>query len=79
MSRRLHEPPPSLSKRAAYVLLAAAAWTLFIWITRIGNILGDDDRSTGFKVVHVVLALISVAFAIAIAWIGLRALRARRA
>jgi small neutral amino acid transporter SnatA (MarC family) len=68
-----------VNRRAAYVLLAAAAWTLFIWITRISNIVGDDERSTGFKVVHVVLALISVAFAIAIAWIGLRALRTRRA
>jgi hypothetical protein len=68
-----------MSRRAAFVLLAAAAWTLFIWITRISNIVGDDERSTSFKVVHVVLALISVAFAIAIAWIGLRALRARRA
>jgi hypothetical protein len=59
-------------------LLAAAAWTLFIWLTRIANILGDDDRSTGFKVVHVVLAAVSVGFAIAIGTIGLRALRARR-
>ncbi len=67
-----------ISRRAAFVLLAAAAWTLFIWVTRISNIVGDDERSTGFKVVHVVLALVSVAFAIAIAWIGLRALRTRR-
>ncbi len=67
-----------ISRRAAFVLLAAAAWTLFIWVTRVSNIVGDDERSTGFKVVHVVLALVSVAFAIAIAWIGLRALRTRR-
>lgn len=50
----------------ALVLRAAAAWTVFIWVTRIGNILGDDRRSTGFKAVHVVLALISIAFAVAI-------------
>jgi len=48
---------------------------MFIWLTRISNILGDDERSTGFKIVHVVLAAISVAFALAIGWIGLRALR----
>jgi hypothetical protein len=67
-----------VSRRAAWVLLAAAGWTFFIWITRIANILGDDDRSAGFKVVHVVLALVSVAFATAIAVIGYRALRERQ-
>jgi hypothetical protein len=66
-----------MTKRAAWVLLAAAGWTFFIWITRIANILGDDDRSAGFKVVHVVLALVSVVFATAIAVIGYRALRER--
>jgi hypothetical protein len=63
-----------LSRRAATVLLAAAGWTLFVWLTRIWNILGDD-RSTGFKVVHSLLAAVSVAFAIAIGLIGWRALR----
>jgi hypothetical protein len=64
-----------MTKRTAWVLLAAAGWTFFIWITRIGNILGDDSRSTGFKVVHVVLALISVGFAVAITVIAVRGLR----
>lgn len=63
-----------MSRRAAGVLLAAAVWTLFVWLTRIGNILGDD-RSTSFKVVHVVLAAVSVGFGLAIGWIGLRAWR----
>jgi hypothetical protein len=58
------------------VLLAAAAWTVFVWGNRILNILRDDeDRSTGFVVVHVVLALVSIAFAVAIARIALRARR----
>jgi len=55
-----------VSRRDALVLRAAAGWTVFIWVTRIRNILGDDTRSTGFKAVHSVLALISVAFAVAI-------------
>jgi hypothetical protein len=63
-----------VSRRAALVLLAAAAWTLFVWLTRIGNVLGDD-RSTSFKVVHVALATVSVAFGLAVGWIGLRARR----
>ena len=63
-----------MSRRAAGVLLAAGTWTLFVWLTRISNILGDD-RSTSFKVVHVVLAAVSVAFGLAVGWIGLRAWR----
>ena len=66
-----------MSRRAAGVLLAAAAWTLFVWLTRINNLVGDD-RSTAFKVVHVTLAGVSVAFAIAIGWIGLTAWRRSR-
>lgn len=63
-----------MTRRAAGVLLAAGTWTLFVWLTRINNILGDD-RSTSFKVVHVVLAVVSVGFGVAVGWIGLRAWR----
>ena len=52
-------------------------WTIFIWVTRIRNILGDETRSTGFKAVHTVLALVSVAFAIAI--LGVASRNRRRA
>ncbi len=55
-----------MSRTDAIILRTAAAWTIFIWVTRIRNILGDETRSTGFKVIHSVLALVSVAFAIAI-------------
>ena len=55
-----------MSRTDAIILRTAAAWTIFIWVTRIRNILGDDARSTGFKAIHTVLALVSVAFAIAI-------------
>ena len=65
----------TLSKRAAWVLLAAAGWTFFVWITFIRNIVGQDDRSTGFKVVHIALAVISIAFAAAITVIVTRGLR----
>lgn len=63
-----------MSRRAAGVVLAAGIWTLFVWLTRINNILGDD-RSASFKVVHIVLASVSIAFGVAIGWIGLRAWR----
>jgi hypothetical protein len=55
-----------MTRRDALVLRGAAGWTVFIWATRIRNILGDDTRSFGFKAVHTVLAVVSVAFAVAI-------------
>jgi hypothetical protein len=69
----------TLSRRAAWVLLAAAGWTFFVWITFIRNIVGQDDRSTGFKVVHIALAIVSIAFAAAITVIVARGLRRKDA
>lgn len=63
-----------MSKRAAWVCVAAGAWTLYVWISRV-FILAGQDESTGFKVVHFTLAAISVAFGVAVGWIGIRALR----
>jgi hypothetical protein len=50
--------------RHAVLLRAFAAWTLFVWLTRIKNVF-DDDRSAGFIAVHLLLAGVSVAFALA--------------
>lgn len=61
-----------LKTRRPQILLAAAAWTVWVWGTRILLIAGDDDTSTGFKVVHFALAGISIAFALAVGWIGWR-------
>lgn len=49
--------------RSAVFLRAFAVWTLFVWLTRIKNVF-DQDRGAGFVTVHLVLALISVAFAV---------------
>jgi hypothetical protein len=65
----------TISKRAAWVLIALCAWTLYVWITRIWIIAGQHDNSAGFIVVHTILALISIAFGIAAGCIGYRALR----
>ncbi|HEX5613761.1 MAG TPA: hypothetical protein VFZ83_01275 [Acidimicrobiia bacterium] len=67
----------TLSRRAAVLLLAAGAWTLYVWVTRLWIMTGQDE-STGFKVVHGVLAVVSIAFGIAVARLGWRALRAAR-
>jgi hypothetical protein len=66
-----------VTRTDALILRTAAAWTVFIWVTRIRNILGDETRSTGFKAVHSVLALVSVAFAVAI--LGVASRNRRRA
>ena len=51
-------------------------WTVFVWVVFVRNILRDDTHSTGFKVVHSVLAAISVAFAVA-GWIVVHRVRRR--
>lgn len=62
-----------MARRDSLVLRVAAAWTAFIWVVFVRNIAGDPHRSTGFKVVHVTLAIISIAFAVAIWRIATRA------
>ncbi|HVF73821.1 MAG TPA: hypothetical protein VM938_02130 [Acidimicrobiales bacterium] len=64
-----------MNRREALVLRAFAGWTVWVWATRIWNMLGDD-RSVGFKVVHSVLALVSIAFAV-VTWGIVRRVRAR--
>ncbi len=58
-----------------WLLVAAAAWTAFVWITRLVNIAGDN-RSASFVTVHVVIAAISLALAIPVAIVGWRMRRA---
>jgi hypothetical protein len=55
-----------VTRRDALVLRAAAAWTLWVWATRIWNIWGEEAHSFGFKAIHTALAAVSVAFAVAI-------------
>ena len=65
-----------MSRRVAWFLVALCAWTLYVWITRVVIIAGQD-QSTGFKVVHDVLAVISIAFGLGAGWLGIKALRSR--
>jgi hypothetical protein len=57
-----------MSRTDAMILRTAAGWTVFVWLTRLRNILTDHapGHGFGFKAVHVVLAIVSVAFAVAI-------------
>ena len=65
-----------VSRRVAWFLIALCAWTLYVWITRVVIIAGQN-QTTGFKVVHDVLAAISIAFGLGAGWLGWKALRAR--
>ena len=67
-----------MTRRQAYLLIAACIWTLYVWITRI-VIISGQDQSAGFKIVHGILAAISIAFGLAIGVMGWRALRSSRA
>lgn len=55
-----------VTRRDALLLKAASIWTFAIWIVFIRNLLGDDEHSLGFKIVHLTLAAGSIAFAVAI-------------
>jgi len=47
-------------------LRVTVGWTLFVWLVFIKNIVGDPKQTFGFKAVHVVLAVVSIALAIGV-------------
>lgn len=55
-----------MTRFEALILRAAAGWTIFIWATRIKNILENPSHSTSFKLVHSALAAVSIVFALAV-------------
>ncbi len=54
-----------LTRNQALLIRAFSGWTIYVWTTRIWNIWRDEARDVPFKAVHSVLALVSVALAIA--------------
>ncbi|MDX6555768.1 MAG: hypothetical protein QOD86_1963 [Miltoncostaeaceae bacterium] len=56
-------------------MLAAAAWTAFVWIGRL-VIMAGNDHSAGFLAVHGTLAGVSLLLAVPVAVIGWRMWRA---
>lgn len=65
-----------MTARDALIVRVFAGWTLFVWLTRVKNILEDGERDFAFKAVHVALAAVSVALAVA-AWRAVSRSRAR--
>ena len=68
-----------MSRSAVWVLRAAALWSLWVWAVLVRNMVVDHSHSLGFRVVHVVLAVISAAFAIATLVIAQRMARQLKA
>lgn len=56
--------------------MAAAAWTVYVWITRI-LLLARQPASTAFKLVHLALAVVSIAFGLAVGGIGWSSMRSQ--
>lgn len=65
-----------MTRRIATFLYTFAGWTVFVWAVFIRNVAKDHTHTTGFKVVHITLAVISLAFAAACVWVVSRARRA---
>ncbi len=56
-------------RRSALLVAAFVAWTVFVWTTRIRNVVGDDDASSATRATAIVtsVALIALAAAVAVA------------
>lgn len=66
--------------RRGLVLLAIGAFQVWLWATRVINLLGDPEpRTTGFIVVHAVLYAAAFGCAFALLTIGWRMRREARA
>ncbi|MDX1659864.1 MAG: hypothetical protein R3343_13675 [Nitriliruptorales bacterium] len=87
MSVDVHEPASDRTeptdadrhRRWAYVLLATAAWNVWLWVTRVWNLINDPEpRTTEFIVVHAALYVVSFGLAIAVGVIGWRLLKGSR-
>jgi uncharacterized protein YhhL (DUF1145 family) len=61
-----------------WLLRVCALWTFWVWAVLVRNMAIDHVHSIGFRVVHLVLAVISMAFAVALLVLASRLDRRRR-
>ena len=71
------------SRKTAGLLVAAGLWPLLVWPNFVRVIATDErafdgDGPTAYLVVHVTLAVVSMAFGVALVVVGVRAWRAAR-
>ena len=67
-----------MSRRDALFLRLVAIWTVVIWSVFVKNQIGDDTTSTGFKVVHLTLAVVSMVLAVGVWRVASRSSRLDR-
>ncbi|MFP5320068.1 MAG: hypothetical protein ACLGI2_17470 [Acidimicrobiia bacterium] len=67
-----------MARRDALFLRLTAAWTILIWAVFVKNQVGDETTSTGFKVVHLTLAVVSIALAVGVWRVASRSSRRER-
>ncbi len=53
-----------VSRTAVWILRASAVWSLWVWFVLVRNMAIDHTHTFSFRVVHIVLAVISAAFAV---------------
>lgn len=76
---RTQLPPPATHGRRGLVLLVLGLFQVWLWTTRVVNLLGDPEpRTTGFVVVHAVLYAAAFASAGVLLVIGWRMRREAR-
>ena len=68
-----------LSRRTAALLVLAGLWPLLVWPNFV-RVVATDDRAfdggpTAYLLVHVTLAVVSMAFGLVLVVLGVRALR----
>jgi len=72
----------TLTRRAAALLVAAGLWPLLIWPNFVRVVATDDrafdDGPTAYLLVHVALAVVSMALGLALVVLGVRAWRRTR-
>lgn len=72
----------SLTRRHGYVLLAIAAWNVFIWLNFARNLYAahadGEQRATGYWVAHTVLIVVGLVIAVVLTRMGLRVVRGSR-
>ena len=72
--------PRAVHRRRGWILLAAMVFQLWLWGTRINNLVQDADGfSAAFVAVHAVLYVASIGVALVLGAIGWRMVREARA
>ncbi len=66
----------TISRRAAWFLVAFAAWNTFVWVTFVRNVF-PDHHWDGFFLVHLCIGSVTAAGGLVAGWLGLRTLLPR--